>query len=185
VKCLIFGPQGVGKATQAGLLAPHWGVPHISTGHLFRDQIAAGTQLGRKAQEAVAAGDLVDDSVTEAMLGERLQRDDCREGFLLTGFPRNIQQAGWLNRTIAGTGGFDALILLRAPDRVVTDRALQRGRSDDTEEVISKRLQSYHRNTATLLRFYIGQFDSIDGNRPVEVVHQDILARIGDRAKTY
>lgn len=185
MKCLIFGPQGVGKATQAGLLAPHWCVPHISTGHLFRAQIAAGTQLGRQAQDAVEAGDLVADSLTQTMLGERLLQDDCRKGFLLTGFPRNIEQADWLDRMIAGTGGFDALILLRAPDRVVTERALQRGRSDDTEEVISKRLQSYHRNTATLLRLYIGQFDSIDGNRPVEVVHQDILARVSDRAKTY
>lgn len=185
MKFLIFGPQGVGKATQAALLAPHWGVPHISTGHLFRAQITARTQLGRQAQAAVKAGDLVSNSITETMLAERFKQDDCRKGFLLTGFPRNIEQAGWLDRMIDGTGGFDALVLLRAPDRVVMDRALQRGRSDDTEEIIRKRLQTYHENTATLLRFYVGQVDSIDGNRPVQVVHQEILARVGDRAKTY
>ena len=119
------------------------------------------------------------------MLAERLKQDDCRRGFLLTGFPRNIEQAGWLDRMIDGTGGVDALLLLRAPDRVVTERALQRGRSDDTEEVIGRRLKTYHQNTATLLRFYLGHVESIDGNRPVQVVHQEILARIGDRAIAY
>ncbi len=185
MRCLIFGPQGVGKATQAALLAPLWGVPHISTGQLFRMHIAAGTELGSQAHTAVESGDLVPDSITQAMLGDRLNQNDCRSGFLLTGFPRNLGQAAWLDRTIDGTGGFDALVLLRAPDRVVTERSLNRGRNDDTEATIRKRLQAYHQHTEALLRFYPGRVDSIDGNRPVQVVHRDILARVSDHAKTY
>jgi len=185
MKLLIFGPQGVGKATQAALLAPYWGVPHISTGHLFRTHITARTHLGRQAQDAVNAGDLVSNSITQTMLTDRLNEDDCRNGFLLTGFPRDLEQAEWLDRRIDGTGGLDAVVLLRAPNRIVLERALQRGHDDDTEEIISKRLEIYHQNTEALLRFYLGQVESIDGNRPVQVVHQEILARIGDRAMTY
>lgn len=185
MKLLIFGPQGVGKATQAALLAPHWGVPHISTGHLFRSHVTARTHLGRQAQDTVEAGDLVANSITQTMLAERLYEDDCRNGFLLTGFPRDLEQAEWLDRMINGTGGLDAVVLLRAPNRIVLERALQRGRNEDTEEVITKRLEIYHQNTEVLLRLYREYVESIDGNRTVEVVHQEILARIGDRAMTY
>lgn len=82
-----------------------------------------------------------------------------------------MEQADWLDRMMDGTGGLDAVVLLRAPNRIVLERALQLGRNDDTEEIINKRLEIYRQNAEALLRFYLGQVESIDGNRPVQIVH--------------
>ena len=185
MRLLIFGPQGVGKGTQAAMLAPHWGIPHISTGDLFRANIGADTFLGRQAKEALAAGDLVPDSITQGMLADRLNHDDARHGFLLDGFPRTPDQAQWLEEMITGTGGLDAVILLTAPNEVLVERALARGRVDDTSEAIERRLALYHQHTEPLIRYYGSLVESIDGDRPVELVHQEIVGRIGDRTSVH
>ncbi len=185
MRLLIFGPQGVGKGTQAALLAPYWGIPHISTGDLFRANIAADTHLGRQAKDALAAGELVPDAITQGMLADRLNVQDASQGFLLDGFPRTPDQAEWLENMIAGTGGIDAAILLTAPREVLVQRALQRGRLDDTEEVIARRLDLYQQVTAPLVRFYGSLVESIDGHRTVELVHQEIIGRIGDRTSVH
>src|SRR6476469_4434548 len=96
MKALIVGPQGAGKGTQATLLAKNLGVPHISTGDIFRANVDAGTELGLMAKTYMDAGELVSDEVTSAMVADRLSQPDALAGFLLDGFPRTVTQARWL-----------------------------------------------------------------------------------------
>lgn len=173
MRLLIFGPHGAGKGTQAALLAPHWGIPHISTGDIFRANIADKTHMGTQVAAILAAGELVPDSVTQAMLAARLLQPDAQQGFILDGFPRTPQQAEWLDAYVQSEG-LDAVILLTVPD----DELLRRGLADDTAVIISRRLAIYHETTEPLLRFYGPLVVTVDGNRPVPLVHQDIIAAI-------
>ncbi len=154
MRLLIFGPQGAGKGTQAALLAPHWGIPHVSTGDIFRANIAGKTSMGRQVAAALAAGELVSDSVTQNMLAARLLEADARRGFVLDGFPRTPEQAQWLDAQVEGDG-LDAVILLTVPDEELLQRTLQRGREDDTPETMAAATGDLPRNdraAAALLR---------------------------------
>src|ERR1700709_1769458 len=105
MRLLIVGPQGAGKGTQAKLLAESLGIPHVSTGDLFRANLAGGTELGRLAKKYMDAGELVPDEVTQEMVADRVAQPDAKPGFLLDGFPRNIPQADWLNGLLDRLGG--------------------------------------------------------------------------------
>ncbi len=179
MRLLIFGPQGAGKGTQAALLAPYWGIPHISTGDIFRANITNKTPMGRQVAAALAAGELVPDSVTQNMLAARLLEPDARGGFVLDGFPRTPQQAEWLDAQVEGQG-LDAVLLLTVSDEELLHRTLHRGRDDDTAETIARRLAIYHQTTEPLLRFYGPLVISIDGNRPVALVYQESIAAIAN-----
>ncbi len=111
MRLLLMGPPGAGKGTQAEVLTERLAVPHISTGDMFRKAIREGTELGRKAKEFMDAGQLVPDDVTIGIVRERLAEPDCRQGFLLDGFPRTVPQAKALDETLADMGvGLDAVI---------------------------------------------------------------------------
>lgn len=178
MRLLIFGPQGAGKGTQAQLLAPYWGIPHISTGDIFRANIANKTPMGRQVGAALAAGELVPDSVTQAMLAARLLEPDALQGFVLDGFPRTPDQAEWLDAQVQGE--LDAVIVLTVPDEELLHRTVQRGREDDTTDIILRRLAIYHETTEPLLNFYGPLVITIDGNRPIALVHQEIIAATGN-----
>lgn len=182
MRVLIFGPQGAGKGTQAALLASYWGIPHVSTGDIFRANIAGHTSMGVRVAAALAAGELVPDSVTHLMLAERLLEPDARRGFVLDGFSRTPDQAQWLDAQVQGDG-LDAVVLLQVPDRELLRRTLQRGRDGDIAEY-TWRLAIYHEATDPLLRFYGPLVIPIDGNRPVGLVHQQIVAAISDITAT-
>jgi adenylate kinase len=180
MRLLIVGPQGAGKGTQASLLAEHLGIPHISTGDIFRANVGAGTELGVLAKTYMDAGDLVPDEVTVAMVAARFDEPDAGRGFLLDGFPRTVPQADKLGEILIERGeGVDKVILLEVPDEILLERMLARGRADDTAEAISRRLELYHTETKPLLDFYAGKLVEIDGVGEIDEVQQRILTALG------
>ena len=151
---LIMGPPGAGKGTQAGGIAEHYSIPTISTGQLFRDNIALGTALGKKIEALIAAGNLVSDEVTNEMVFDRLSKPDVRKsrGFLLDGYPRTLEQAEAFDGHLrAARMRLDGVVALTAEPNSLVSRMLKRaeieGRADDTEEVIRERMAIYHRET--------------------------------------
>ncbi len=162
---VILGRQGSGKGTQAAMLAERYGVVHVSTGDMLRAAVAAGTELGLRAKAVMDAGNLVGDDIMIGVVGERLAYDDIQtHGVLLDGFPRTTAQADALAEILGGTGP-DLAINLDVPIAEVTERMLARGRDDDTEEAISRRLELYEAETAPLLAWFEkrGRLTVIDG----------------------
>lgn len=151
---VILGRQGSGKGTQAAMLAKRYGVVHISTGDMLRAAVAAGTELGLRAKAVMDAGNLVGDDIMIGIVGERLAGDDIQShGVLLDGFPRTTAQADALAEILGGSGP-DLAVNLDVPIAEVTERMLTRGRDDDTEEAISRRLELYEAETAPLLAWF-------------------------------
>ena len=156
---LLLGPQGSGKGTQATRIAADYGIPHISTGDMFRAAITAGGELGRRVEPILAVGELVPDELTVELIRERLGRRDSRRGFVLDGFPRNLAQAQALDRMLEGIGrDLDAVLYFDLPDEVAIERLLGRaraeGRTDDAPDVIERRLAIYHEQTEPLAEYY-------------------------------
>jgi len=181
-----MGPPGAGKGTQAVVLAERLGVPHISTGDIFRANVAGGTPLGLEAKRYMDAGDYVPDSVTNDMVRDRLAQDDARNGFLLDGYPRTLAQVDELDQMLAANGSsLDRVVELTADlDEVVgrlLNRAQEQGRADDTEDVIRRRLEVYTEQTAPLTAVYSqrGVLSQIDGMGAVNDVTLRILDELG------
>ena len=183
MRLLIVGPQGAGKGTQAALLAESLGIPHVSTGDLFRANLAGGTELGRLAKKYMDAGELVPDEVTQEMVADRVAQPDAKPGFLLDGFPRTIPQADWLSGMLEkAQTPIDVVLLLTAPDEVLLNRMLARGRDDDTVEAIKRRLDIYHRETKPLTDYYGGLVVHVDGVGAVDEVHERVLQAVRDHS---
>lgn len=182
MRIVLLGPPGSGKGTQAALLAEALGIPAVSTGELFRAHVERGTELGRTAAAFAAAGDLVPDDVTTAMVAERLGRPDCRGGYLLDGFPRTIGQAERLRDALTARGAqLDAVLELVVDDdellrRMAARRVLVDGawvtRDDDRPETVRHRLVVYRERTAPLVDFYAaaGLLRRVDAVGEVDVV---------------
>jgi adenylate kinase len=156
---LVLGPQGSGKGTQAKLISADRGVPHVSTGDMFRAAIASGSDLGRQVEPILARGDLVPDELTVALIRERLLQPDARAGFVLDGFPRNLAQAEALDEMLAGIGrSLDAVLFFDLSDELALERILCRARDerreDDTPEVVARRLAIYHEQTEPVVELY-------------------------------
>ncbi|GLW51317.1 adenylate kinase [Streptomyces sp. NBRC 14336] len=174
MRIILIGPPGAGKGTQAVALSERLGVPHISTGDLFRDHVARRTPLGQEARRYLDTGELVPDHITAGMVRERLAQPDARDGYLLDGFPRTVPQARELAAVLAATGtALDAVLELSVPEEVVVARLLGRGRADDTEEVIRNRQRVYEKQTAPLLAHYADILVTVPAEGPVS----DITAR--------
>jgi adenylate kinase len=181
VNVLLLGPQGSGKGTQARRIAADYGIPHVATGDMFRAAVASGTELGRRVQPILGAGELVPDELTVALIRERLAEADARDGFVLDGFPRNLVQAEALDAMLAEIGrGLDAILFFDLPDAVATERMLGRareeGRADDRPDVIARRLQIYHDQTAPVVEHYraTGKLVPLHAERPVDAVWNEI-----------
>lgn len=178
-----MGPPGAGKGTQAAVLAKVLGIPHISTGDIFRANVAQGTELGKEAQRYMDAGEYVPDTVTNAMVRDRLTHDDCRPGFLLDGYPRTVEQVAELDAMLRSAGTeLNVVVELTVDfDEVVgrlVRRAQEQGRADDTEDVIRRRLEVYAEQTAPLLETYAdrGLLVQVDGMGEVDAVTERLTA---------
>lgn len=185
MKLVLVGCPGAGKGTQAEKLSKHYGIAHISTGDLLRDQIARGTELGKKVSKIMEEGGLVSDEIVSSMLAERIKDEDCKNGYILDGYPRNLAQAEGLK---AITGPLDKVICIDVDDNVIVDRMTGRRscpnckemyhikynppkvegvcddcgtklvqRKDDNEETVLNRLKVYHETTAPLIEYYKGK----------------------------
>lgn len=187
-RLLLIGPPGAGKGTQAVRLAEAFGIPAISTGDIFRSNVKNGTELGKQAKAFIDAGDNVPDSLTNALIRDRLAEDDAKNGFLLDGYPRTTDQVRELDAFLAEHGtALEAVVEITADaDEVVgrlRKRALEQGRSDDTEEVVRHRLDVYSEQTAPLVGVY-GEREllvQVDGIGEIDEVTERITAGLASR----
>lgn len=173
MRLIFLGPPGAGKGTQANVLAETCKVPHISTGDILRGAVASSTDLGMKAKGYMDRGELVPDDLILNMVGNRLDEEDTRLGWILDGFPRNVSQAKFLDVLLEQISQqYDCVVNLDVSDEVIVSRLLDRGRDDDNESVIRTRLSVYREQTAPLINFYRDRqmLVSVDGNQPVEDV---------------
>ncbi len=205
---ILFGAPGVGKGTQAKLISQKYNIPQISTGDMLREAIRLGTDLGKKAEAIIARGELVSDEIMLGLINERISQPDCKNGFILDGFPRTIAQAEGLDRLFAEKKlAAPVCIEITVPETEIIKRLTSRRiceqcgaifdpvtnpipknlicpncggrivkRQDDNEETIHKRLQVYHEQTAPVREYYRrkNKFYSIDGNKPVTAVFNEI-----------
>ncbi len=182
---LLLGPQGSGKGTQAKRIASDHGIPHVSTGDMFRAAIAADSELGRQVEPILTAGELVPDELTVSLIRERLAEPDAADGFILDGFPRNLAQADALDEMLAEIGReLDAILYFDLPDVIARERALGRaheeGRADDTPESIDRRLAIYHEQTEPVVHHYrtTGRLVPLHAGREIGAVYAEVQAAL-------
>ena len=180
-RLLIIGPPGAGKGTQASRIAERYGIPAISTGDIFRANIKGGTELGKQVQAIIEQGELVPDSLTNEIVRDRLHQDDAQGGFLLDGYPRNVEQVHALDDMIDGDA-LVAVVLLEVDTDEVVSRLLKRaeieGRVDDTEEIIRHRQDVYAAQTKPLVELFgeRGILVAVDGIGAVDEVTERIFS---------
>ena len=205
---VLFGAPGAGKGTQAKFIVDKYGIPQISTGDILRVAVANKTKLGLEAKKFMDVGQLVPDEIVNGLVAERLAEKDCEKGFIMDGFPRNVAQAKVLDEILTKLGKqIEKVIALNVPDKDIIERITGRRtskvtgkiyhikfnppvdekpedlvqRADDTEEVVVKRLETYHNQTAPVLDYYKVQnkVTEIDGTKKLEDITQDIFKILG------
>jgi adenylate kinase len=175
-----LGPPGAGKGTQAQRLAEKLGIPHISTGDLFRHNITNETNLGVEAKKYLDAGDLVPAKLTNALVDDRLNDADAADGFILDGFPRSVEQAETLREMLAARNTkLDAVLELRVSEDELLNRLKSRGRADDTDDVILNRMKVYRDETAPLLDYYSEELKTVDAVGSLDEVFARALRSLG------
>ena len=181
---ILFGPPGAGKGTQAEFIVDRYKIVQLSTGDMLRAAVAAGTELGKMAKAVMDRGDLVDDGIIIGIIGDRIDEPDCKNGFILDGFPRTLAQAEGLDKLLAEKGlTLDAVVEIRVPDEElfarIEKRAAETGgtRADDNAETLKNRLKVYHDQTAPVLDYYEkkNMVDTVDGLKSIEAVTADIV----------
>ena len=187
-RMVLLGPPGAGKGTQAARIGERLGIPAISTGDIFRAHVAGSTELGRRARAYMDKGEYVPDSVTNAMVADRLTEDDAASGFLLDGYPRTAAQVDALDDMLSERGeALDVVVEITADADSVVERLLGRaaeqGRADDTEPVIRRRLEVYAEATAPLAAIYEGRglLLRVDGMGGIDEVTDRIMAALAAR----
>lgn len=208
MRIIFIGPPAAGKGTQAARMVERYGITHISTGDMFRAAVKAGTPLGQEADRYMKSGQLVPDEVTIGLVRERIAQDDCKNGFLLDGFPRTVPQAEALDAALTADGvALDAVLMLAVPDELIVRRIVGRRsdpetgaiyhlefkpppaeimsrlvhRKDDTEEACRSRLAAYHAKTAPIIPFYEGKglVKKVDGVGTPDEVTERIFSLLG------
>ena len=190
-RMVLLGPPGAGKGTQAARIAERLGIPAISTGDIFRANVAGATELGTQAKAYMDKGEYVPDSITNAMVADRIAQADCENGFLLDGYPRTTAQVGELDSMLKDSGlTLDVVVEITADADAVVARLLKRageqGRADDTEPVIRRRLEVYAESTAPLADLYAERdlLVQVDGMGEIDVVTGRIMEALASRGIT-
>lgn len=180
---ILLGPPGAGKGTQAKRIAERLGIPAISTGAIFRTNMSEGTELGKQAALYIDRGEFVPDSVTNPMVKARLAAPDTRNGFLLDGYPRTLDQAHVLRDMLADLGiTLDLVLEIEVAEDEVVARMLKRAeeqhRTDDTEPVMRHRLEVYREQTMPMATYYADQdlLEVVDGSGSIDEVSERIYA---------
>jgi len=190
-RMVLLGPPGAGKGTQAARIAERLGIPAISTGDIFRANVAGATELGTQAKAYMDKGEYVPDSITNTMVADRIAQADCENGFLLDGYPRTTAQVGELDSMLKAAGlALDVVVEITADAEAVVARLLKRageqGRADDTEPVIRRRLEVYAESTAPLADLYAERdlLVQVDGMGEIDVVTGRIMEALASRGIT-
>jgi adenylate kinase len=180
VRVVLLGPPGAGKGTQAQKLSEKLGIPQISTGELFRDNIKSGTKLGLEAKRYLDAGDLVPSDLTNALVEDRISQPDAADGFILDGYPRSVDQAEALRKMLDSRGTkIDAVVEFQVCEDELLKRLKDRGRADDTEEVIHNRMNVYRDETQPLLDYYRNELKPVDAVGTLDEVFARALRALG------
>ena len=188
MRLILLGPPGAGKGTQAERLVEKFGIVQLSTGDMLRASVEAGTEIGVKAKAIMDRGDLVPDEIMVAIISDRIDEDDCKNGFILDGFPRTISQAEALEDLLERKSiKLNAVIELEVNDEILIDRISNRissnsvARSDDNAETLKNRLEVYHKQTAPLSDYYRNQkkLKTVDGMRSISEVNDQIDMILG------
>ncbi len=176
-RLIFLGAPGAGKGTQAINLAENQKIPHISTGDILRQAVADKTVLGMQAKDYMNRGELVPDSLIMGLIKERLGQADAQQGWILDGFPRNLDQAQALNQLLQEMGqNYDRVIYFEVPQETLITRMLERGRKDDNEVTVRRRLEVYQEQTVPLIKFYqdIDSLKVVNGNADVATVSNSL-----------
>ena len=187
MKLILLGPPGAGKGTQSQLISEKYGIPQLSTGDMLRAAVKAGTPVGLKAKEIMAAGGLVPDEVVVGIIADRIMEPDCAKGFILDGFPRTLPQAASLDALLKSKGlTLDSVVELKVDDTILASRIEKRAeetraaggtvRADDNADALKIRLMAYYRETSPLTGYYFahGLLKGVDGMAPIG----DVTAQI-------
>lgn len=189
---IIFGPPGSGKGTQAAIISERFQLPHISTGEILRDEVAAGSELGREVAPIMQGGGLIPDDMMVRVIEHRIAQPDAEPGVLLDGFPRTVPQAEALDGMLERTGREIGVVLFfDVPESELSKRIAHRAeidhRADDTPEAFIHRMREYEAKTAPVLDYYQGRgtrIEFVNGNAPIDVVTDSILTIFGGNARS-
>lgn len=187
MKLILLGPPGAGKGTQAKRLMERYNIPQLSTGDMLRAAVAAQTEVGLRAKSVMDAGELVSDDIVNAIVSERIDQEDCANGFILDGYPRTLVQADSVEAMLAAKNvDLDAVIELEVDDKALVGRIIKRAeeaaaagepvRKDDNAEVFDERLREYYKKTAPLTGYYFAKrkLHGVDGMQSIDAVTEAI-----------